>query len=67
VRPFSTRCSCRLPIGQTDGMVLLIGNVQIRRSVTFWCACGIGTHWNPKPAKAIAQICYTESMEVQHG
>jgi hypothetical protein len=68
VKPYYTWCACHHEIGQTDGAVLIVAGMEIRRPVTFWCACGVATQWHPKPrqerAPALARICYTEAMEV---
>jgi len=47
MKPFYTWCTCRREIGQTDGEVLRIGGVEIRRPITLWCTCGQPTNWRP--------------------
>lgn len=50
MKPYYTRCACHREIGQTDGAVLIIAGMEIRRPVTFWCACGMSTVWLPYKA-----------------
>lgn len=52
MKPFYSWCPCHREIGQTNGAVLLIGGVEIRRSVTLWCLCGTATYWRPMRARA---------------
>lgn len=47
MRAFYTWCPCHRAIGQTDGEVLRIGDVEIRRPITLWCGCGRPTNWRP--------------------
>jgi hypothetical protein len=50
MKPYYTRCACHREIGMTDGAVLIVAGMQIRRSVTFWCMCGVSTPWVPSKA-----------------
>ena len=56
MKPFYTWCPCRRAIGQTDGEVLRIGDVEIRRPITLWCGCGRPTNWRPIGSRAGAPL-----------
>lgn len=48
MRPFYTWCACRRAIGDTDGAVLRVGAMEVRKATTFWCpTCGQATNWRP--------------------
>lgn len=71
MKPYYTRCTCHREIGQTDGAVLIIAGLEIRRPITFWCVCGAATHWQPTrarqkraPVQAQRRVCYTELTEL---
>jgi hypothetical protein len=71
VKPYYTWCACHREIGATDGAVLIIVGMEIRRPITFWCACGAATHWRPvklredtAPVPVYRHVCYTETVEV---
>lgn len=71
VKPYYTWCSCRREIGVTDGAVLIVAGMEIRRPVVFWCACGAPTNWHPRkprqdqtPVPVFQPLCYTEAVEV---
>lgn len=71
MKPYISWCPCHREIGQTDGSVLIIAGMEIRRPVTFWCPCGAATYWRPvrkredqTPVPVYRQICYTERVEV---
>lgn len=67
MKSFLSWCSCRREVGQTDGAVLIIGGMEIRRPVTLWCACGAATYWRPvrerqdtAPVPTFERACYSE-------
>jgi hypothetical protein len=70
LKPYYTWCSCHREIGQTDGAVLIIAGVEVRRAVTFWCACGVATNWRPMKARQdrtpvpVYRHKYVEAVEV---
>jgi hypothetical protein len=71
LKSYVSWCSCRREVGVTDGAVLIIGGMEIRRPVTLWCACGVATYWRPvqpredsTPVPAFRPVCYTEGVEV---
>ena len=70
MKPYISWCPCRKEIAQTDGAVLIIGGMEIRRPVTLWCSCGGSTYWRPtkareaQPGPRFEPICYTKLVEV---